>query len=57
MKVESQAQAHLIGVIAGQPVRSLKGQAATAYRKGLRKGVARDMLRGVPVKALPPRKT
>jgi hypothetical protein len=52
---KSQAQANLIGVIAGHPVRSLRGKAATAYRKGLTKGVARSMLRGVSVKSLPPR--
>lgn len=50
---KSQAQAKLLGVIAGKPVRELRGEAATAYRKGLTKGVARAMLRGVPVKSLP----
>lgn len=52
---KSQAQARLLGVIAGSKVRSLRGQAATAYRKGLTKGKARAMLRGKPVHALPPR--
>jgi hypothetical protein len=54
MAPKSQAQARLLGVIAGQPVRKLRGQAATAYRKGLTKAVAREMLRGTSVKTLPP---
>jgi hypothetical protein len=53
-KPKSQAQAAMLGVIAGSKVRDLRGQAATAYRKGLTKQVARGLLRGVPVKALPP---
>jgi hypothetical protein len=53
MAPKSRAQARLLGVIAGRPVRELRGQAATAYRKGLTKGVAREMLRGVSVKTLP----
>lgn len=52
---KSQAQAALLGVIAGSKVRELKGQAATAYSRGLTKGKARAALRGVPVDALPPR--
>jgi hypothetical protein len=52
---KSQAQAQLLGVIAGTKVRELKGQAATAYRKGLTKKKARSLLRGVPVHELPPR--
>lgn len=52
---KSQAQAALLGVIAGSKVKDLRGQAATAYGKGLTKGKARAMLRGAPVKALPPR--
>lgn len=51
---KSQQQAQFLGVIAGSKVRELRGQAATAYRKGLTKKKARAMLRGVPVRALPP---
>ncbi len=54
-KPKTQEQARMLGVIAGQPVRKLRGQAATAYRKGLTKRVAREMLRGVVVSTLPRR--
>lgn len=50
---KTREQARLLGVIAGRPVRKLRGQAATAYRKGLTKTKAREMLRGVSVSTLP----
>jgi hypothetical protein len=53
MTPKSREQARFLGVIAGTPVRELRGQAATAYRKGLTKTKARAMLRGVSVKKLP----
>jgi hypothetical protein len=53
----SQAQARLLGTIAGSKVKDLRGQAATAYSKGLTKGVARSILRGKELKTLPPRKS
>jgi hypothetical protein len=49
-KPKSQAQARFFGAIAG----GRGGKAATARRKGFGRLKARDSLRGVEVKVLPP---
>jgi hypothetical protein len=50
-KPKSQAQARFFGAIAG----GRGGKASTARRKGFGKRKAKASLRGVKVKALPPR--